>query len=214
MTQEDSTKSRKRTTQRGNPPKALIAFVCCPGCAVSQPRSAFQKDRRAVNGLRMPCKECIHALRPQGTKRKRSVIEVAEGFSLCNRCGEVLPLSDFYKQPNRKRGVAAYCKACNYIVNRANPKIRTGLVRSHFKRRYGMTLEERAAMIAEQDGRCSICADPFTTTRSTHLDHDHTTGNLRAVLCRRCNLTLGFAHDDPDLLRKMADYIEYHKQEY
>ncbi len=41
-----------------------------------------------------------------------------------------------------------------------------------------------------------------------HIDHDHKTGEIRGVLCGGCNVALGSARDDPELLRNLAAYLE------
>lgn len=62
------------------------------------------------------------------------------------------------------------------------------------------------AMFAAQGGRCACCQT--TITMSAHIDHDHTTGKTRGMLCKTCNLALGHALEDPMRLRALADYID------
>lgn len=75
------------------------------------------------------------------------------------------------------------------------------------KRKFGWGPEEYARLLAEQGGTCRICK---TTPSNRHLavDHDHTTGRIRGLLCSRCNVALGQADDDPARLRSMAEYLE------
>ncbi|WP_371946711.1 endonuclease VII domain-containing protein [Actinomadura monticuli] len=72
------------------------------------------------------------------------------------------------------------------------------------KLRYGVTEAQVEEMIAEQGGVCVIClrAEP------KHVDHDHLTGLVRRVLCFKCNGGLGQFHDDPELMRLAANYLE------
>ena len=62
--------------------------------------------------------------------------------------------------------------------------------------------------------RCAICGEPETAVsrtgrpKSISVDHDHDTGRIRGVLCDRCNRALGYLRDNPDLLRRAADYLE------
>jgi len=74
----------------------------------------------------------------------------------------------------------------------------------HLKNKYGLVPEVYAAMVERQGGRCAICR----RTVRLHVDHDHATGAVRGLLCRRCNLTLGYVEDDPDLLLLAADYLK------
>jgi hypothetical protein len=55
--------------------------------------------------------------------------------------------------------------------------------------------------------RCDACKKPFVNERSC-IDHCHTTGKIRGVLCNPCNTALGFAKESPHRLRSLADYIE------
>lgn len=59
----------------------------------------------------------------------------------------------------------------------------------YFLRKYGVTLEERDAMIQAQKGLCNIC----NKQKPLHMDHDHKTGKLRALICMHCNNMLGWA---------------------
>lgn len=80
-------------------------------------------------------------------------------------------------------------------------------------RKYGITLADYERMAAQQGGVCALCGEPERRVRDDHatrrlsVDHDHATGQVRGLLCHRCNLSLRY-NLTPDLLRKMADYIE------
>lgn len=55
-------------------------------------------------------------------------------------------------------------------------------------RRYGLTAEQHQAMIDAHGGRCALCQ----RDRPLHIDHDHTSGRVRGLLCLQCNTTLGW----------------------
>ncbi len=81
---------------------------------------------------------------------------------------------------------------------------------------FGISLEEYRAMHAAQNGLCAICGNAETSMRNGKfknlaVDHCHTTGAVRSLLCSGCNPALGYMKDDPALLRKAADYLERHK---
>jgi hypothetical protein len=59
-------------------------------------------------------------------------------------------------------------------------------------------------MLAAQHGVCAICQ----TAQAIHVDHDHRTGQIRGLLCLRCNAALGQLADDPLVLRRAARYLE------
>jgi hypothetical protein len=67
---------------------------------------------------------------------------------------------------------------------------------------YGITLEQWDEMFARQDGRCAICGQEA----SLHVDHDHETGQIRDLLCTRCNLGIGCFMDDPKTMSAAVEY--------
>ena len=69
---------------------------------------------------------------------------------------------------------------------------------------YGLTEAEVDAMREAQGGLCLICQRP---ERDLVVDHCHATGHVRGLLCNSCNLALGFAKDDVDLLSRARDYL-------
>jgi hypothetical protein len=76
--------------------------------------------------------------------------------------------------------------------------------------RYGMTVAGYDELLAAQRGRCAVCGttDPGGHWSRFHIDHDHRCGQIRGLLCNRCNGGLGYFFDDPELLRSAADYLE------
>jgi hypothetical protein len=69
-----------------------------------------------------------------------------------------------------------------------------------------MSEDDFEAMLEMQDGKCAVCEE--VPERQIHIDHDHVTGEVRGLLCFRCNITLGKVGDDPDLLQKMIEYLK------
>ena len=64
------------------------------------------------------------------------------------------------------------------------------------------------AMEKNQGGLCKICQQPEKEGTRLCVDHDHKTGRIRGLLCRRCNRTLGLAKDDVSVLFAMVQYLE------
>ena len=79
---------------------------------------------------------------------------------------------------------------------------------------HGITLEQYDALLIAQDSSCAICglhASKNAGGRPLHVDHNHTTGKLRALLCAGCNLAIGHAREDIGTLSKMITYLEKHR---
>lgn len=78
----------------------------------------------------------------------------------------------------------------------------------HLRVNYGLTLEQHAEMEERQGGLCALCGSPPFGNRRLDIDHDHTTGVIRGLLCSRCNTALGSFMDSPHLLQAAITYLE------
>jgi hypothetical protein len=74
--------------------------------------------------------------------------------------------------------------------------------------KYGITIERFFEMLDEQGGLCAICLRPCKSGHRLAIDHDHTTGQARGLLCFNCNTAIGKMDEDPGVMRSAADYIE------
>jgi DNA gyrase/topoisomerase IV subunit A len=73
--------------------------------------------------------------------------------------------------------------------------------------KYGLTLADYNKMIKEQGGVCYICQNP-PNVKALAVDHCHTTGKVRRLLCDNCNKGLGCFKDSPELLQKAINYLK------
>jgi hypothetical protein len=80
-------------------------------------------------------------------------------------------------------------------------------------RRFGITEAELDALLARQKNRCAICksAKPYGSG-DWQIDHDHVTGQVRGLLCSKCNLALGLLSDDPKVIAAALRYLSRHRQ--
>lgn len=84
--------------------------------------------------------------------------------------------------------------------------------RHSFKSRYGITLDERDDMRTDQEYRCYICSRHEDEVGILYLDHCHSSGKVRKMLCKDCNFALGNIRDNPAIARAMANYLEEHSE--
>lgn len=77
------------------------------------------------------------------------------------------------------------------------------------KNRYGLSLDDLKERLESQSGQCAICG---TLDRVLNVDHSHTTGFVRGLLCRPCNNGLGDFKDDPNVLQAAIRYLENARQ--
>ena len=92
-----------------------------------------------------------------------------------------------------------------------NPEKNAESTRLSNARRSGFYLskEDYDSKVRMADGECVICGSD-NNLRKLHTDHDHDTGKVRDLICWPCNQTIGLVKEDPDRLRAVADYLEYH----
>ena len=125
--------------------------------------------------------------------------DIANQSKVCTRCGERKDFSEFYTQSSSPDGRAGYCIACKTQERRNH----------HLKHKYGITEDHYFAMIDEQWGCCAICgAEDETIGEHLHVDHDHSTGAVRGLLCGACNKGLGLLRDNVKILKSAIRYLE------
>jgi len=88
------------------------------------------------------------------------------------------------------------------------PQAAAAYATRHILRTYALAPDAFKAMVEAQHNQCAICQRDMGNGKNRHIDHNHATGRVRALLCGNCNLALGYAEDSPKRLRAMADYLE------
>lgn len=74
-------------------------------------------------------------------------------------------------------------------------------------KKYGLSELGFRALIDKQGGACALCRENNWGCRGPQVDHDHITGQVRGILCQRCNLVLGAIKDDPNIARAIVGYL-------
>lgn len=125
----------------------------------------------------------------------------------CNKCDTTKPLSDFHNKAGRKDGKASTCKECvNNRQREYDPKKNRD---TKLRKAYGITLDEYNTMLEAQGGVCAICKGTEGMSRDVQMavDHCHTTGKVRGILCSHCNRGLGFFKDNIESLKAAIKYL-------
>lgn len=140
----------------------------------------------------------------------------------CRKCEEVKKLEDFPKNVRCKGGRTSTCKVCTntrqensrrerYSKDPAFKIARKQSQQRNRAKKLGISAEELRYMLQRANGVCEICGNPPSMTgtsgQSLHIDHCHSSGRVRGMLCARCNLTLGKVEDSIDILTKMKEYL-------
>lgn len=139
----------------------------------------------------------------------------------CKKCGETKELTEFTASKECREGRTWTCKSCKRAADikwqDAN-KERNAQVRrnAYLKRKYGVTTEWYEAKLEEQKDLCAICSCDSSELRSRDamfcVDHCHTTGNPRSLLCHKCNAGIGMLKDNPILVARAWTYLQQHQQ--
>ena len=178
----------------------------CPECGESKPTDAYGRNRALPDGLSFYCLDCNRRRNSAWYRQSRAALGksvrdhswVPQGFRWCPGCEQAIAHEDFSRNARQSSGFGSLCRACN----------RRSSAAAYWKRQYGLTRAEVVAMRADQGDACAICG----ADGPEHLDHDHQTGRVRALLCQRCNHGLGLLRDDPVVLRAAAEYVERHRE--
>lgn len=123
---------------------------------------------------------------------------------LCPDCGSDKDPEDFPRNRSTGSGRGVYCKSCHNARTRASYTKQGGSRRYHLRAKYGLEPSDVERMIVKQGGLCPICK----SRPAAHVDHDHKSGKVRAILCEPCNGMLGLFSDDPHVIRKAIRYLE------
>jgi hypothetical protein len=147
---------------------------------------------------------------------------------VCIACGEDKPLEAFRRQTGQgsKYGRQSKCKMCmiareqerrekkrgrisreELIKNKQIMTQRVSLQRVSLQRFFGFTLEQYNAMWETQGGVCAICGRPETNGKRLAVDHDHTAGTVRALLCHGCNLGIALFEENISYMQAAIGYL-------
>lgn len=81
------------------------------------------------------------------------------------------------------------------------------------KKTFGITLKEYNNLFTKQDGCCAICKEHQSNfTIALAVDHNHTTQEVRGLLCSKCNMSLGLLNENITLLQAAIDYLTEYKE--
>lgn len=145
-----------------------------------------------------------------------AIAELKERQYTCSICREAKIGTEFrwslYKRDS-------YCKICRRAKDRERYKNSNGAGKDRvfdqsLRRLYGITLAQYNEMLAEQKHLCALCGEVPDTDRRMHVDHNHVTGKIRALLCHHCNLLLGNAKESTGRLRQAIAYLERHQNDH
>ena len=138
----------------------------------------------------------------------------------CPKCNTVKPLSDFWLNKGKQRVDGSYpyrtnCIECSVadklhkyhtLGGKEQQKIRAF---KHLMNRYGITPEIYEQERIKQNYSCKICGihESSEKHKRLHVDHNHSTGKYRGLLCGPCNRALGLLKDKTESLKNAIEYL-------
>jgi len=120
----------------------------------------------------------------------------------CQDCGEDLDINPVYKNRIYRQ---SRCRNC--FNKRFNGRYKEQVREFCLKQDYGITIEDYNSLLNLQDGVCAICKQE-SLDKNLAVDHDHTTGEIRGLLCQKCNQAIGLLKESPDLIMNAYEYLE------
>lgn len=161
----------------------------CPRCKVRKDILDFHKDSRKKDGLRTYCKLCVKLIADENSTSLKSY---RKSYYKKNKV----------KIDNMQKERTAKYPETNTAINR----------KSRLKYYYGITIDDFDALVLKQNGCCAICGEHQSNLKTVlYVDHDHETGEIRGLLCRNCNLGIGYLMDNTELLQSAIKYLSTKK---
>jgi Recombination endonuclease VII len=212
----------------------------CTVCDETKPLAEFGRSARGVGGRRSQCKQCnAAAVKAQYVPRVHPPEQVTcpqcgQEFTRIRTRGALriycsrtcTAAAGEERKLQRNAGIGSRRCACGAEVTTRSgtpvcPNCRkdqrgTEQLQARERRRtlalHGLAQEAWDRLIALQGNRCAVCktTQPGGRTERWHIDHDHVTGQVRGLLCHRCNLGIGLLRDDPQIMMAAARYVAEH----
>lgn len=158
----------------------------CKVCGELKPLEQFYRAAGMRDGRRSDCAACNLA-----AKKRRYDADPETAIGRVKQ----------WQQENAER-LNAYRRAHN-----ATPERKRALRDGYYRRTFGISADNVDAMLEAQGGGCAICGWRPERLASMHVDHCHSTGRIRGLLCINCNQGIGKFAEDPDRLAKAAAYL-------
>lgn len=137
--------------------------------------------------------------------------KVATLYQICNKCKQTKPVLDFSLSAKSN---TSYCNLCQREYQRQYQKryIKTDngkrkVKNKYLKFKFKITIERFEELLKAQNYVCAICKNPNHTGKSLCVDHNHTTGTIRGLLCNNCNRAIGLLKDNTELINNALRYL-------
>jgi len=197
--------ARPKRTAECHPDRPHVAHGLCQQCYHKQ---HYEKNRERI--LESNSKWTEKNKKRISEQKHRYYIENRE--DILSRCAKY---KEEHKEDSREWQRKYFIENREYIMKQRRERRMKNPNRTrekdwgyNLKHKYGITVEDYDEMLESQDNGCAICGKtPEENGRRLHVDHDHRTGKVRGLLCHACNMLIGFAYDDIDILLNTINYL-------
>jgi hypothetical protein len=196
----------------GTVSQTSAATKVCPsgkrGCGLVKPLSDFFRDKHRKDGVQTYCKDCRKKYWQENPEKRR---ELEKNWRNKNKHKTRATWRRYFER--NKDTVRKHNREYRRTLRKtAREKEYAIIRRSKLIRVYGITSAGYDEMLRTQGGVCAICG-VFRLAKNRkylHIDHDHTTGKVRGLLCNGCNSSLGLLKEDPMRMLHMIEYVAKH----
>lgn len=134
-------------------------------------------------------------------------------LKVCSFCHRELSLDYFHKDSSSSDNLYCYCKECVSLKNKKYTRNPEDSRKNHLKKTFNLTEKDYNNLLEKQHGVCAICGKPEISLykgaiRNLAIDHNHKTGEIRGLLCRNCNLGVGYFNDNIETIEKVLQYLK------
>ena len=138
----------------------------------------------------------------------------------CGKCKFIKPLTAFSFDKKMRLGRSSWCYKCCKIWRDTHKRYWKKKNKDWWNKhpdyhlmynrleKYGLSSHDIQKLLQKQNFKCAICKTSFNIKQKEHIDHNHQKGYIRGLLCRKCNLGIGFLQDSPKILMSAIVYLK------
>lgn len=181
--------------------------IVCIKCNILKSKDNYRyiKDKNGKNYISRTCRDCKSAYHKiNNYNAKRDSLSLKErrkqllnlGLGYCITCNKEKNISEFKKSETIERGYKGVCNSCQSDKEKFHK----------LKKNYNISKEQYYLLLKEQEHKCKVCKTEFN--EKICVDHCHTTGKIRGLLCDNCNRGIGLLKDNKQILENAVLYLD------
>ena len=177
----------------------------CGKCGTLKSIDEFYIQPRGKYGRDSSCKSCKKSYSKEWSKREivRERKKIQQRFYIEIHKPEVEEKRKRYYEKNKE----VFRQKNREFYQKNIFRLRKKRRNYDYKRRYGIEFKEKEEIFQNQQEKCLICGKKLEDIKKSHLDHSHSTGKIRGILCASCNWWVGFFEKRKELFIRIKKYL-------